>query len=256
MNARAYLVLFLFVVWSGGSGWYYVCNIKEVCSNDSKGKQSEVPLAFALNNFEPVAASSFDNLKADLLSTLDSSNVLKIVGLYSPSEQNASGFDNLGIARAINVRNLFPEIDDSRFVFEGREQGMDTSHKLMDAVEFEVLIKNAFVQETNFGAVIYFVSSSNNGEINSAVLSYLDKVVQENKGQIIDVVGHSDNAGSEAENFTLALGSANTIKDILVSKGMDAFNVNATSKGETEPIADNNTEEGRAQNRRVEILIN
>ncbi len=256
MNARAYLVIFLFLLWSAGSGWYYVCNIKQVCSNSAIQKSENLPLGFAVNDFNPKTSSSFEAVKTEILNKLDTSNLLKVLGFYSPSELNNSGFDNLGIARAINVRNLFPSLADTRFIFEGKERGMDTSYQLLDAIEFEVLTKNRFVQETDFGAVINFVSGSNNGEISKEILDYLDLLVQENKGRIIDVVGHSDNSGTEAENFTVALGSANTIKDILVSKGMDAFNINATSKGETEPIADNSIEQGRAQNRRVEILIN
>ena len=256
MNARAYLVVFLFLLWSVGSGWYYVCNIKQVCSTTASMGKFEAPLGFEVNDFIPITSPSFEAEKSELLAQLDSSNVLQIVGFYSPSESNSSGFDNLGIARAINARNLFSTIDDSRFVFEGQEKGMDTSNHLLEAVEFHILTKNRYVQETDFGAVIYFVSSTNNGEIPIEVTTYLTRMAQENKGRIIDVIGHSDNTGSEAENFTVALGSANTIKDILVSLGMDAFNINATSKGETEPVADNTTEIGRAQNRRVELLIN
>lgn len=256
MNARAYLVILLFLFWSIGSGWYYVCNIKQVCTGVLIGSKDDIPIGFVVSDFTPMTTSEFAKIADEILTKLGSSNVLKITGFYSPSEKNNSGFENLGIARAINTRNLFPSIDDSRLIFEGKERGMDTSIHLLEAIEFDVLVKNKFVQETNFGAIISFVSGSNYNDIPHEVLDFLTTVAQENKGEIIDIVGHSDNTGSEAENFTLALGSANTIKDLLVSKGMDSFKINATSKGETEPLADNITEEGRAQNRRVEILIN
>ncbi|MFT6004430.1 MAG: OOP family OmpA-OmpF porin, partial [Bacteroidia bacterium] len=72
----------------------------------------------------------------------------------------------------------------------------------------------------------------------------------------IDVVGHWDNSETAAANFSKALDHANIIVSLLAAEGLASQNLNPTSKGETEPIADNTTIEGRAKNRRVEILIN
>ena len=68
-------------------------------------------------------------------------------------------------------------------------------------------------------------------------------------------VGHTDSIGSEQYNQGLSERRANSVKNYLVSKGIAADRIYTEGKGETSPIADNATREGRAQNRRVEIEI-
>jgi outer membrane protein OmpA-like peptidoglycan-associated protein len=67
--------------------------------------------------------------------------------------------------------------------------------------------------------------------------------------------GHTDNTGSEAFNLTLSEKRAEAAKNYLVSKGVEASRINIVGKGEAEPIADNNTAEGRRKNRRVQFRI-
>jgi OOP family OmpA-OmpF porin len=71
----------------------------------------------------------------------------------------------------------------------------------------------------------------------------------------IDVVGHTDSTGTEEYNQQLSLRRATTVKDYLVSHGIDASIIDVSGKGESQPVADNRTTEGRAQNRRVEVSI-
>lgn len=71
----------------------------------------------------------------------------------------------------------------------------------------------------------------------------------------VEIVGHTDSKGSEEDNMVLSEQRANTVRDYLVSKGLDTNIVITAGEGETMPIADNDTDEGRAKNRRVEILV-
>ena len=71
----------------------------------------------------------------------------------------------------------------------------------------------------------------------------------------VEIVGHTDSKGSDEDNMVLSEQRANTVRDYLVSKGLDPNIVITAGEGETMPIADNNTDEGRAKNRRVEILV-
>ena len=71
----------------------------------------------------------------------------------------------------------------------------------------------------------------------------------------IDVVGHTDSIGTEEYNQALSLRRATSVKDYIVSKGVDPSIIDVSGKGESEPVADNSTKEGRAQNRRVEVSI-
>jgi outer membrane protein OmpA-like peptidoglycan-associated protein len=69
------------------------------------------------------------------------------------------------------------------------------------------------------------------------------------------VEGHTDSIGSEEANRELSLQRASAVRDALVSNGVSADRVSVEGFGETRPIADNSSQAGRANNRRVEIVI-
>jgi len=71
----------------------------------------------------------------------------------------------------------------------------------------------------------------------------------------IDVIGHTDSVGSAEYNQGLSERRAMAVKEFMVSEGIDAGIIDASGKGETEPAASNDTDEGRALNRRVEIHV-
>lgn len=87
----------------------------------------------------------------------------------------------------------------------------------------------------------------------------LDKLVADMKQakqiDAVTVVGHTDSVGSDAYNQRLSERRAATVKNYLVSKGVPAGIISASGRGESQPIADNKTAAGRAQNRRVEITV-
>lgn len=72
---------------------------------------------------------------------------------------------------------------------------------------------------------------------------------------IVDVYGHTDNTGSDAHNQDLSQRRAVAVATILANQGIDQRRFYIEGKGETDPIASNSNETGRAQNRRVEIKI-
>ncbi len=73
--------------------------------------------------------------------------------------------------------------------------------------------------------------------------------------EVMIAVGHTDSIGSNAYNERLSLRRADAVKAYLVSKGLDPARLYTEGKGETAPIADNATAEGRAKNRRVTIEV-
>lgn len=72
---------------------------------------------------------------------------------------------------------------------------------------------------------------------------------------IIEVAGHSDNVGNEDQNIGLSMRRARTVRDFLIRYGVDESRLTFRGYGESQPIADNSTADGRATNRRVELRL-
>ncbi len=73
--------------------------------------------------------------------------------------------------------------------------------------------------------------------------------------EVIIAVGHTDSIGGDAYNQKLSVKRSEAVKAYLVSKGMEKNRVYTEGKGESQPVADNKTDAGRAKNRRVEIEV-
>jgi outer membrane protein OmpA-like peptidoglycan-associated protein len=71
----------------------------------------------------------------------------------------------------------------------------------------------------------------------------------------IRIIGHTDNTGSDAVNDPLSVQRAQAARQYLAARGVDPNRIVIAGRGEREPIADNRTDSGRAQNRRVEIFL-
>jgi outer membrane protein OmpA-like peptidoglycan-associated protein len=69
------------------------------------------------------------------------------------------------------------------------------------------------------------------------------------------VIGHTDNVGDAVSNQKLSQRRAETVRNVIISMGVEPERLTAIGKGDTEPKADNNTEEGRLMNRRVEVQL-
>ena len=86
----------------------------------------------------------------------------------------------------------------------------------------------------------------------------LDKLVQllnENPTLKIEISGHTDNVGKPAENLLLSNNRAKAVVGYLTSKGIAAARLTSKGYGETKPVADNKSDEGRAANRRTEVKV-
>ncbi|MBL4751315.1 MAG: OmpA family protein [Amylibacter sp.] len=71
----------------------------------------------------------------------------------------------------------------------------------------------------------------------------------------VDVIGHTDSTGSEEYNQALSADRAYSVANILTDQGVDNDRIVSYGRGETSPLASNDTESGKAENRRVEIVI-
>ena len=86
-------------------------------------------------------------------------------------------------------------------------------------------------------------------------LDKLLQVLQDNATLKLEIKGHTDNVGKTEDNIKLSTNRAKAVVDYLIGKGIAATRLTYKGLGETNPIADNNTEEGKFKNRRTEFVI-
>lgn len=102
------------------------------------------------------------------------------------------------------------------------------------------------------------VFASGKATIMSESAFILDKVYESLKANPdvnVQILGHTDSVGSDEDNRSLSLRRAQAVKDWLTAKGISSSRIKVSGKGETEPIATNDTSDGRARNRRIEFLV-
>ena len=79
--------------------------------------------------------------------------------------------------------------------------------------------------------------------------------LRDNQNTDVRIVGHTDNTGSDAINNPLSMDRANSTRNYLTSRGVSGARIQIDGQGSYQPIASNNTSDGRARNRRVEIFV-
>ena len=98
----------------------------------------------------------------------------------------------------------------------------------------------------------------NKSVIKTEGMGKLDALVDRLKGvtfEVVIAVGHTDSVGSASYNQRLSVARAESVKAYLASKGIDRQRIRTEGRGETQPVADNATADGRAKNRRVDIEV-
>ena len=108
-----------------------------------------------------------------------------------------------------------------------------------------VILKNIF-----FDVNKYNLKSESQAELDQVV-----QLMKENSTLKIEISGHTDNIGKPIDNLKLSGNRAKSVVSYLAAKGIDAKRLLFTGNGDTKPIADNKTEEGRAKNRRTELKV-
>lgn len=144
---------------------------------------------------------------------------------------------------------------------ETEKQGrLEAEKKAQDALDR--LNKIASVKKEDRGTVITLsgsvVFASGRSTILASARPRLDEValvLKESEGQSFVVEGHTDSRGSAEMNQELSQRRAQVVRDYLVEQGVTADRIRAVGFGKLRPVADNDTAEGRANNRRVEIVV-
>ena len=156
-------------------------------------------------------------------------------------------------------------ISSNRFSGKGHEDIYHlTIHPVVEEVVEEpvqVLTEETKLEEMEVDEVI--VIDNINFEFDSAdlmedsypIIDFLAEKLMENPQLTVEISGHTDSLGAEEYNQELSQQRAQSVVDYLVEKGIPAENLLTKGYGEANPIASNDTEEGRFENRRVEMKI-
>lgn len=86
-------------------------------------------------------------------------------------------------------------------------------------------------------------------------LNTLAEFMNLKKSLVIEVAGHTDNVGGKEANQKLSEGRSNSVRNYLIKKGIAGERLVAKGYGDTQPVADNTTDEGKQKNRRTEVRI-
>ncbi len=222
---------------------------KEFIINSKDGK---VEIPSELNSLRDSVFSFFNK---------NQNKELVITGKYLSSEGEPRGMDranflkNFLVQFGINADKIEPKAVLSDFSYDtnNKYQGgigmifQNISEAAQKIIEKHIAEKTLY---SNFGAADF--------KPDNTLVSYtleLKNYLVTQTGKSVLVTGHTDNVGDEVTNKNLGSIRAQKVIEYLVSQGIDENMITSDSKGETEPIADNATEEGRAQNRRITISV-
>lgn len=197
--------------------------------------------------------------------------VINATGYYKSDETNDSAFPNLGLARANAVKNYLVSMGIS-------STRINTFGKLMDDM---VPADNMFMGPIEYGLadraadaddqlqalfdkinadplVLYFDTAEASIQLSAEQrqkVADISRYLDLKDGATANVVGHTDNEGSNVTNMRLGQGRADFAKDYLTRNGIATAKINTSSKGESQPIESNATEEGKAKNRRTVVTV-
>lgn len=138
----------------------------------------------------------------------------------------------------------------SKGYFATQQQIIDLA--AVDTIELQPIEKQKAIVLDN----LYFASFQTTILPESeGALQQLYTMLLENPAIRIRIVGHTDDVGSDRDNQILSEGRANSVRQAMIDRGIDATRIEFEGHGEKEPVATNKTEEGRAKNRRVEFMV-
>jgi outer membrane protein OmpA-like peptidoglycan-associated protein len=139
--------------------------------------------------------------------------------------------------------------------------GSDEEYTEIEIPDADALINFDFVIKYELPKVytlenVYFDSGKSTLRPESyKALNNLAEVMLHKKSMKIEIAGHTDSDGDDEANMKLSQARAEVVKSYLIKKGIEAERIVAKGYGETQPVASNDTEEGKQKNRRTEVRI-
>ncbi len=245
------LLLFLLLLWFSW-GWYketVVC-----CSEQNVVQEKSGPLIFDCTTGEVITNDLWPEKKEEILSKQRNGQGLLLVGPYFENETEEDG-----VSRAEKVKALFTEIP-AEDIYTSARSVADceaSKEKMLHELKYKWVTRNADVIEYFDRTFVFYKYNSDEEIRNENILKFFYQLADflKSSGDKIVITGHTSDEGEEDYNYELALKRAESFKQHLINVGVNADQITTASEGETKPIASNDTEEGKAKNRRVEIHI-
>ena len=191
---------------------------------------------------------------------------LHIVGCYHQDEIKADSVTTLGIVRARAIHDELVKfgVNPNRItVADEKVNLMYDNRKFDGGLQLFMRTMNSDKQAKITSHVTHKILYSGFNQRNFRADKELQVYAQELKSYLIkhpnkhvQIIGHTDSNGEEEVNIIFGRDRAVQVMNYLISQGVPQKNLEAISKGESEPLADNKTREGQAKNRRIEIKIN
>lgn len=135
---------------------------------------------------------------------------------------------------------------------------MDYSKMIVPIDEFatyKVKIKIDPPREIILNDVFFDTGKSSLKPASFKMLNELAEVLKIKSSMVVEIQGHTDNVGTEESNLKLSEARANEVRKYLIVKGIGANRIKSKGFGSQHPIADNDSDEGRAKNRRTELKV-
>jgi outer membrane protein OmpA-like peptidoglycan-associated protein len=159
------------------------------------------------------------------------------------------------------------QLNQTQSALEAEQRAAAEQKKLLDDLERKLkdardtIAKIAAVKDDERGMVITLqgevLFSTGKWDLKAGAMAKLDQIAEALRGkeQPMVVLGHTDNVGTHDLNMDLSQKRANSVRDYLISRGIPQDLITAQGKGPDVPVSDNGSIEGRASNRRVEIVV-
>lgn len=289
------LAWILLIGWMGGSTYWHVCKIKLLCDgpvealpppasaysvpalNITDGNALNLASAMNFGFKKSVPDPNYANVKKELDSLavylkLNAGRKLTITGLYSSVEQNPTSFSDLGLARADALKQYLiqagvpggqlataSKLIELTFSAEDSTHGMEFGFDSLMIPKTEEALAAAEKYENLFKPMDLYFKTAKADYIktpdNEKFIAEAVKYLAANKDKKLSLTGHTDNDGTDLTNIRLSKNRANSVKTLLMQRGIAESQLVTDAKGESAPKATNDTPEGRKANRRVSIIV-
>jgi outer membrane protein OmpA-like peptidoglycan-associated protein len=247
--------------WFSGLPSYLIYNAEDIAFDSYNFWNGKSCTTVEGKKFKRTYSLKEDAQKSSVIQIMRNySNAIKSIDgtvIYEGMPQDAECAENNGINMVIG-----------KVVKEGNEMWIEVATLGGDDYYLTIILKelmkqnvtasNMFEALNRDGHIALYINFDTGKSIirneSKPIIEQIVQMMKSNPELKLSIEGHTDNVGTPASNKTLSEARAKSVVSAIVSQGIAADRLSPVGYGQDKPIADNNTEEGRAKNRRVELV--